>query len=88
MARKRKGLDTVEIAARAKAGTAQAGEDEGITTAVVLEPDQIRLLRAVAIVRQARGGGRTSVSAIIRELIDAHESELRAEGGALVDSMP
>jgi len=79
---KRKGLDTIDVAAQAKAGDA----DEGMmTTAIVITPEQYQVLRAVAQLRAHRQGGVTSVSAVIRELVDKNIDELRAEAKPLLD---
>lgn len=86
---KRKSLDTVELAARAKeakAGTVPAAEDvETITTGVNMPQDIHALLRAVALKRAKERGGRPSVSAILVELARARESELRQEAGPYLD---
>ena len=79
---KRKGLDTIDVAAQAKAG----GADEVMmTTAIVITPEQYAVLRAVAQLRAHRQGGVTSVSAVIRDLVDANIDELRAEAKPLLD---
>ncbi len=76
---KRKGLDTIDVAAQAKAGDA----DEGMmTTAIVITPEQYAVLRAVAQLRAHRQGGVTSVSAV---LVDANIDKLRAEAKPLLD---
>jgi len=79
---KRKGLDTIDVAAQAKAGDAEEGM---MTTAIVITPEQYQVLRAVASLRAHRQGGVTSVSAVIRELVDANIDELRAEAKPLLD---
>ncbi len=79
---KRKGLDTIDVAAQAKAGDA---EEVTMTTAIVITPEQYQVLRAVAQLRAHRQGGVTSVSAVIRELVDANIDELRAEAKPLLD---
>ncbi len=79
---KRKGLDTIDVAAQAKAGDA---DEVTMTTAIVITPEQYQVLRAVAQLRAHRQGGVTSVSAVIRELVDANIDELRAEAKPLLD---
>ncbi len=79
---KRKALDTIDVAAQAKAGDAEEGM---MTTAIVITPEQYQVLRAVAQLRAHRQGGVTSVSAVIRELVDANIDELRAEAKPLLD---
>ncbi len=79
---KRKGLDTIDVAAQAKAGDA---EEVTMTTAIVITPEQYQVLRAVAQLRAHRQGGVTSVSAVIRDLVDANIDELRAEAKPLLD---
>ncbi len=79
---KRKALDTIDVAAQAKAGDA---EEVTMTTAIVITPEQYQVLRAVAQLRAHRQGGVTSVSAVIRELVDANIDELRAEAKPLLD---
>jgi len=79
---KRKGLDTIDVAAQAKAGDAEEGM---MTTAIVITPEQYQVLRAVAALRAHRQGGVTSVSAVIRELVDKNIDELRAEAKPLLD---
>jgi len=79
---KRKGLDTIDVAAQAKAGDAEEGM---MTTAIVITPDQYAVLRAVAQLRAHRKGGVTSVSAVIRELVDKNIDKLRAEAKPLLD---
>ncbi len=79
---KRKALDTIDVAAQAKAGDAEEGM---MTTAIVITPGQYAVLRAVAQLRAHRQGGVTSVSAVIRELVDANIDELRAEAKPLLD---
>ncbi len=79
---KRKALDTIDVAAQAKAGDAEEGM---MTTAIVITPEQYQVLRAVAQLRAHRQGGVTSVSAVIRDLVDANIDELRAEAKPLLD---
>ena len=50
---KRKGLDTIDVAAQAKAGDA---EEVTMTTAIVITPEQYQVLRAVAQLRAHRQG--------------------------------
>ncbi len=76
---KRKGLLTIDVAAQAKAGDAEEG---GMTTAIVITPEQYAVLRAVAQLRAHRQGGVTSVSAV---LVDANIDKLRAEAKPLLD---
>ena len=78
MAKKRKALDALEMAAEAKAG---APADGMITTAVYLRRSTHKLLRAVAFPRAQEGGQRQSVSALIEALVDAHRDELIEEAG-------
>ena len=61
------------------AAPAWAGFAEGVN------PEQYRVLRAVAQLRAHREGGTTSVSAVIRDLVDANIDELRAEAKPLLD---
>ena len=79
---KRKGFDTKDVAAQAKAGAAEEG---GLTTAIIITPEQYAVLRAVAQLRAPRQGGVTSVCAVIRELVDKNIDELRAEAKPLLD---
>ncbi len=79
---KRKALDTIDVAAQAKAGDA---DEVTMTTAIVITPEQYAVLRAVAQLRAHRQGGVTSVAAVIRELVDANIAELRAEAKPLLD---
>ena len=79
---KRKGLDTIDVAAQAKAGDA---DEAMMTTAIVITPEHYRVLRAVAQLRAHRQGGTTSVSAVIRELMDKNIDELRAEAKPLLE---
>ena len=71
---KRKGLDTIDVAAQAKAGDA----DEGMmTTAIVITPEQYAVLRAVAPLRAHLQGGVTRVSDVQRDLADRHLAGVR-----------
>jgi len=79
---KRKGLHTIDVAAQAKTNGREEG---GLTTAVVITPEHYKVLRAVAQLRAHRQGGVTSVSAVIRDLVDANIDELRAEAKPLLD---
>ncbi len=87
---KRKPLDTLEIAAQAKAkvgkatpaAAAQAASDtDTITTAIHIPIKTWRLMRAVAFKRAQEHGGRASVSALIAELAERHRKELEEEAG-------
>ncbi len=79
---KRKALDTIDVAAQAKAGDA---DEVTMTTAIVITPEQYQVLRAVAQLRAHRQGGVTSVSAVIRDLVDKNIDKLRAEAKPLLD---
>ncbi len=80
----RKGSGVVGAAARAKERAPEASAG-GVTTAVVLERDQLAVLQAVAYARKRREGGRPSVSSIIRDLVNAHMKELKNEAGPYLD---
>ncbi len=74
---KRKALDTVDVAARAKVGGGEAQvEMNTITTGLNLPKDLHALLKAVALKRAKEQGGRPSVSAIFVELCRRHQGEL------------
>ena len=63
--------------------TAGAGQS---TTAIVLDAEMLEILRALAFLRaRRRGGGRPSVSAIIREVLDKHRTELKREAKPVLD---
>ena len=52
------------------------------TVSIALPSDDLKLLRRVAIERADRaGGGRPSVSSVIRGLVDQHRRELEKEAG-------
>ena len=59
---------------------------ENVTTAVYLDTDDLRLLRAVSLRRAASQSTSTrpSVSAVIAKLIDDNRSKLKAEAGVLL----
>jgi hypothetical protein len=57
---------------------------ENVTTAVYLDTDDLRLLRAVSLRRAASQSTRPSVSAVIAKLIEDNRSKLRAEAGVLL----
>jgi hypothetical protein len=63
------------------AGKGKALRDEPpmITTAVHISTVDLALLRRVAVERANRGGGRLSVSDVLRSLIERHRRELEAE---------
>jgi hypothetical protein len=54
-------------------------EPRMITTAVHISIEDLALLRRVAVERANRGGGRLSVSDVLRGLIERHRRELEAE---------
>ena len=82
---KRKGLDTLDIAAKAKGKSAEAdvgrGAEDMLTTAIHIPRATHKLLRAVAFKRAQEHGGRPSVSALLTELAEQHRDELTAEAG-------
>ncbi len=84
---KRKALDTVAVAARAKVGADDvASVDEHTVTAGVNMPKDLHaLLRAVALKRAKEQGGRPSVSAIFVELCRQHQGELEKEAGRYLE---
>jgi hypothetical protein len=52
------------------------------TTSIHLPSDLLDLLRLVAVIRASRrGGGRPSVSDIIRDLLELHRHKLESEVG-------
>ena len=57
---------------------------ENVTTAVYLDTDDLRLLRAVSLRRAASQNTRPSVSAVIARLIADNRSKLKAEAGVLL----
>lgn len=77
---KRKGLTTLDVAARARAQDTTA-EAPSLTTAIHVPADVHKLVRAVAFARANRDGGRPSASAIYAELVELHRKELEAEAG-------
>lgn len=86
MASKRKGLDTLHLAAEAKAKaagealpTAPAGSRKYKVTAVNLPEDVWVLLNRVAFRRAQTRGGRPSVSALLVDLVEQHRKELEGE---------
>lgn len=57
---------------------------KAVTTSLVLTGEQHRLLKQVAAARMVRGQMQTaSVSEVIRQLIEQHETELRRELGGI-----
>ena len=58
-----------------------------ITTAIHIGRPQWNLLRAAAFARAQHYGGRPSVSKLISELVDRHESELKKEAGKYLSMM-
>ncbi len=86
---KRKSLDAVEVAARAKEAHTIGGlELEGIetrTTGINLPSDVHALLRAVALKRAKEMGGRASVSGILVGLVREHQKELDEEAGRYLE---
>lgn len=57
---------------------------ENVTTAVYLDTDDLRLLRAVSLRRAASQSARPSVSAVIAKLIEDNRAKLKAEAGVLL----
>ncbi len=84
---KRKALDTVDVAARARVGAADTPvEGDTVTTGLNLPRDLHALLRAVALKRaKEQGGARPSVSGIIVGLCRQHQGELEKEAGRYLD---
>ncbi len=86
---KRKSLDAVEVAARAKEAHTIGGlelEDvETRTTGINLPSDIHALLRAVALKRAKEMGGRPSVSGILVGLVRQHQEELEDEAGRYLE---
>ena len=83
---KRKSLDTLGVAAKAKTRAADetgAGDDM-LTTAIHIPRSTWKLLRAVAFKRANDAGGRASVSALLVELAERHRDELEKEAGPLL----
>ena len=85
MAKRRGSLVTnLAVKKRDEKAPAPASDPGGDVRAVsiALPPDDLKLLRRVAIERADRaGGGRPSVSSIIRDLVDRHRAELEKEAG-------
>ncbi len=83
---KRKALDTVDVAARAKLGGVEGQvEMNTITTGLNLPKDLHALLKAVALKRAKEQGGHPSVSAILVELCRQHQGELKKEAGRYLE---
>ena len=83
---KRKALDTVAVAARAKVGGDEAQiEADTITTGLNLPKDLHALLKAVALKRAKEQGGHPSVSGIIVGLCRQHQGELEKEAGKYLE---
>ena len=83
---KRKGLDALDIAAKAKgklvgAVAGDPGAVDMLTTAIHIPRSTWKLLRAVAFKRAQERGGWPSVSALLVELAERHRDELTAEAG-------
>ncbi len=57
---------------------------ENVTTAVYLDTEDLRLLRAVSSRRALSKNTRPSVSAVIAKLIEDNRSKLKAEAGVLL----
>ena len=81
---KRKGLDTLGVAAKAKKAADDTGPTDMMTTAMHIRRDHWKLLRIVAHKRAIESGGRASVSALITELVERHRKELEEEAGPLL----
>jgi hypothetical protein len=87
---KRKGLDALDVAARAKGETAQRtttapDADDTLTTAIHIPRSTWKLLRAVAFRRAQERGGRPSVSALLVELAEERRKELEKEAGPFLE---
>ena len=82
---KRKALDTVDVAARAKVGGADVVAVVTITTGLNLPKDLHALLKAVALKRAKEQGGHSSVSGIIVGLCRQHQGELEKEAGRYLE---
>ena len=86
---KRKSLDAVEVAARAKEahtiGGLELKDVETRTTGINLPSDVHALLRAVALKRAKERGGRPSVSGILVGLVREHQEELEDEAGRYLE---
>lgn len=63
---------------------AKSAPPNNVTTAVYLDADDLRLLRAVSLRRAAAQSARPSVSAVIAGLIEDNRSKLKAEAGVLL----
>ncbi len=86
---KRKGLDALDVAARAKGKAAEPapmapGAGDMLTTAIHIPRSTHLLLRAVAFRRAQEGGGRPSVSALLVELVEEHRKALEKEAGSFL----
>ena len=96
---KRKPIDTIKLAAEAKskatgqeplqaASESATGErKETVTTAIHISREHWQLLRAVALARAKRQGGRASVSKLISELVQKHQADLEQEAGRHLELM-
>ncbi len=83
---KRKALSTVDVAARARVGAAEAQvEEDTTTTGLNLPRDLHALLKAVALKRAKEQGGHPSVSGIIVGLCRQHQGELEKEAGRYLE---
>ncbi len=84
MARKRKGLDALGVAATAKSQAEGGGRkvrEEMVTTAVHIPVRVHEMLRAVAFRRAKESRGRVNVSRLIVGLVDLHWEQLKEEAG-------
>ena len=82
---KRKGLDALDIATKAKGKPAGAdagdpGAVDMLTTAIHIPRATHKLLRAVAFKRAQERGGRPSVSALLVELVERQRDEHQVAG--------
>jgi hypothetical protein len=57
----------------------EAQDDTMVTTAIHIRKDTWNLLREVAFRRAQANGGRTSVSELVRTLVEARRAELESE---------
>ena len=70
-----------EAAIRSTGPVPSTAADRTASTAITIQPEDWKLLRAVAFARAQKGGGRASVSAVIGELIAEARAKLKAEAG-------
>lgn len=72
-------MTRVAQTSKRKLNTDEPDNHEMQTTAVHLTKEMWQLLRKVAFRRAEKTGGRSSVSSVVRKLIEAHRHELEDE---------